>query len=136
MPLLIKMEFSLVSRIQHHGPGELGLDIGPFVGSGFEWRKAFCGAQVKCAKLNAKSGDKNNITTLIDEVEKALYNKFFDETNAMESKLDYVFILLSQHPTVEALNTFHNAFMGERKIILLDPTRIAELVCKYGVAFY
>lgn len=136
MPLLFKMGFSLVSRIQHHGPGELGLDIGPFMGPGFEWREAFCGSQVKCTKLNAKSGDKNSINVLIDEVKKALHNKFYNMTSAVESKLDYVFVFLSQYPTTEALNTFNSAFMGERKIIVLNPIRIAELIWKYGVAFY
>jgi hypothetical protein len=132
MPLLFKMGFSLVNRVQYHGPGELGVDVGPFLGPGFEWRNAFCGAQVKCAKLNAKSGDKDNINVLIDEVKKALYNNFYDMTNALESKLDYLFVFLSQYPTIEAMNTFDNAFMGERKIIVLNPMRIAELIWKYG----
>ncbi|HBQ86728.1 MAG TPA: hypothetical protein DD811_09660 [Syntrophomonas sp.] len=134
LPLLTRMGFSLVSRVQHHGPGELGIDIGPYIGSGFEWRKAFCGAQVKCAKLNASSGNKYNVNALIDEVKKAIHNKFFDMTNATESKLDYVLIFLSQYPSNEALTTFNNAFLGERKVILLNPMRIAELIWKYGVS--
>lgn len=136
IPLLFKMGFSLVSRIQHHGPGELGLDIEPFVGPGFEWREAFCGSQVKCTKLNAKSGDRNNINVLIDQVKKALHNKFYNMTSAVESKLDYVFVFLSQYPTTPALITFNSAFMGERKVIVLNPMRIAELIWKYGAAFY
>lgn len=133
IPLLMKMGFSLVSKVQHHGPGELGLDIGPFSGVGFEWRKALCGAQIKCSKQNARSGSNHNINALIDEVKKALHNHFFDMTCGLDSKLDYVFVFLSQYPTKEAVNTFNDAFLGERRVVLLEPIRIAELVCKYGV---
>jgi len=136
VPMLCNMGFSAVKRIQHHGPGELGLDIGPFTGAGFEWRSSLCGAQAKCSKVNAKSGDRNNVNVLIDEVKKALHNNFYDPSIAMQSKLDYVLVMLSQHPTTEALKTFYDAFQGDRRVILLDPMRIAELTWKYGVTFY
>jgi hypothetical protein len=135
VPLLRNMGFGPVERIQHHGPGELGLDIGPFTGAGFEWRKAFCGAQVKCVKLNAKSGSKNNIQHLIDQVNKALNNRFFDEATARDSGLDYVLVFLSKHPTPEAIKTFNSRFEGDRRVIVLTPRKIAELVVKYGVSW-
>jgi len=136
IPLLYKMGFSTISRIHHHGLGELGVDVGPFTGSGFEWRNSFCGVQAKAVKLNATSGSSNNINVLIDEVKKALNNKFYDSVNSFYSKLDYVLIFLSQYPTPEALKTINDTFEGDRRVILLDPMRIAELIWKYGVALY
>ena len=133
LPLLFKMGFSLVKRVPFHGPGELGLDIGPFSGTGFEWRKAFCGAQVKSIPLNAKAGNTRNINALIDEVKTALNNKFYDQSSALYSKLDYVFVFLSQYPTREALSSFYSAFDGDRRVIILDPIRIAELIWNYSV---
>ncbi len=133
IPLLYKMNFSNIKRVTHHGPGELGIDIGPFVGSGFEWRKIILGAQVKACKLTASGKSSNNITELIKEVEKALHNSFFINELNVKVKLDYVLAIVSQHPTIEALTTFHSAFEGNRKVILLTPDRIAELSWKYGL---
>lgn len=136
IPLLQRMGFYHLDRVTHHGPGELGLDIGPFHGAGFEWRNSFCGAQVKTSKLNARSGSSFSINILIDEVRKALNNKFYDSTSSFKSHLDYILIFLSQDVTKEALSTFFNAFEGDRRVILLNPMKIAELAWKYGVSLY
>ena len=77
IPLLYKMCFTNIHRVNHHGPGELGIDIGPFIGSGFEWKSVVLGAQVKAQKLDAHSGSRNNINGLIDEVKKAFNNLFY-----------------------------------------------------------
>ena len=132
-PLLLRLGFMSLNPIRHHGPGELGIDIGPFIGKGFEWRSSLCGAQVKTAKLTARSGHKNNINILIDQVKTAIANKFRNPSSASMDRLDYIFVFLSQHPTNDALTTFNNAFDGDRRVILLDPSRIAELIWKYGL---
>jgi len=131
IPLLHKMNFSNVKRVTHHGPGELGIDIGPFIGSGFEWRKIVVGAQVKACKFSGQS--RQSINELINEVEKALYNSFYIDEFNMRVKLDYVLAIVSQHPTIEAKNTFNSAFEGNRQVVLLTPDKIAELVWKYGI---
>lgn len=133
IPLLYRMSFINVKKVIHHGPGELGIDIGPFVGSGFEWRDIILGAQIKTYKLDSSSGSSKNINILIDEIKKALNNSFYIDSLNIKTKLDFVLAILSQHPTIEALNTFYSAFDGERKVILLTPDKIAELVWKYRV---
>ena len=41
------MSFTNIKRVNHHGPGELGIDIGPFIGYGFEWRNVILGSKLK-----------------------------------------------------------------------------------------
>lgn len=135
LPLLSKMKFSNVKRVSFHGPGELGIDIGPFLVDSFEWRYSIYGAQVKACKLNATSSGFNNINTLINEIEKAMNNHFYlDEFNS-RVKLDYVLAIASQYPTNEALQTFYSRFENERKIILITPDKLAKLIWKYGITF-
>jgi hypothetical protein len=136
LPLLRKLNFSRVQRVPHHGPFELGVDIGPFVGEGIEWRQSLCGAQVKSAKLNATSGSSNSVNALIDEVKKALNNKFQDPATARLSNLDYVLVFLSQYPTREALHTLQSAFDGDRRVVLFDPAAIAQLLWQHGIPLY
>lgn len=133
VPLLRNMGFRTTKRISSHGPGELGLDIGPLLGKGFEWRNIVIGAQVKACKLTGKSSSSSSINTLIDEIKKALYNSFYlDELN-IDTKVDYVLAITSQYPTDDAMTTFNHAFNNDRRVLLITPSKLAELIWKYNV---
>lgn len=133
IPLLRNMGFRTTKRVSSHGPGELGLDIGPLLGKGFEWRDIIIGAQVKACKLTGNSSSSSSIIALIDEIKKALYNSFYlDELNIV-TNVDYVMAIVSQYPTNDAIMTFNHAFNNERRVLLITPSKLAELIWKYNV---
>jgi len=69
IPLLRKLGFRNVGRVSHHGPGEAGVDIGPFSKLNPLGYLEWYGAQTKAEKITA--GGSGNVDKIINQLEEA-----------------------------------------------------------------
>ncbi len=130
-PGLLAMGCRGVHRIKTHGPGEFGIDIGPFTVAGPFGRQVFAGLQAKVGNIHSKSGKTHlSVETLITEIRKALDHPFVDKSTNIRRRLDYVIAATSGYLTDEARTRFYDAFDGNHQVILWEAQDLAEQLWK------
>jgi hypothetical protein len=132
VPLLKKMQFYNVSQIKHHGPGEHGIDIGPFSEINRLDRINYWGAQVKIVDIhkNARKSE-GNIELITGQIKDALHTEF--QVDNTKIRIEKVMLITSKTISNDAKEYIRNEFGG---IIpeLLDGEDIADLSTKWDLS--
>lgn len=133
VPMLTLLKFKGVRKVAHHGPGELGFDVGPAVREILPGRVSYFGFQVKVGRVNARSGGSGCITELISQIRKMLSTPTLDPTSQTSIRVDYAVAIVSQHLTEEAKRTWEGEFEGERRVLLWDASALASIIFEAGI---
>ena len=133
LPLLRGLGFQNPRQTPHHGPGELGFDIGLTKRAVVPGRVAYFGFQVKAGVVNARSNQSGNVTELISQVKKMLATRVVEPESMARVSVDFTVAVVSGHLNAEAKQIWDSEFEGNRRVLLWDAPALAELAFGSGI---
>ena len=136
LPLLHKMGFERIRKVQFHGRNEFGSDVLPFRYNTPFGTKEYYAVQAKATPIHGTSSKDGNAGGLISQTTQALSVTFIDDLDNERKKLDKFVIACSKNITSDARRVIEDAIEGKRKLIFLDIENIIELVKKHKLLQY
>jgi len=132
IPLLWKLGYQNVRRVEHHGPGEAGVDIGPFYRKNVLGFSEFFVAQVKAKGIHAvaKKSD-GNVNEVIRQIEEALRTP--RECQGQEVRINGVYLICSKEITPDAKAQLTHAFRERPNVMFIDRSYLIELIVRNNI---
>jgi mannitol/fructose-specific phosphotransferase system IIA component len=131
VPLLQKMGYTGVAT-GSHGPGEFGVDIGPFFQIGDFGERTYYGVQAKACDITANASHAANISAIFNQADAAFTKRFPDADN-LPRKLDRLFVITSGGITADAKALLLDYVQNHPGVMFLTGDRVLELLSKHGL---
>ena len=135
-PLLSKMGYHRVRKVQFHGGNEFGSDILPFRYTTPLGTLEYYALQAKAVRIHGQSAKEGNAGELISQATQAFNIAFVDDLDNERKRIDKFIIATNKSITPEARITIENSVEGNRKIAFIDIDRIVVLVKQYELVQY
>lgn len=136
LPLLGKMGFQRLRKVQFHGPAEFGSDILPFRYVTPLGTIEYYALQAKAVRIHGKSAKEGNAGELISQATQAFNIAFVDDLDNERKRIDKFVIATSKEVTPEARCAIENGVEGKRRVVFLDVDRIVALVKQHRLVQY
>jgi len=135
-PLLDKMGYEHIQKLNFHGPGEFGTDIMPFKYTTPLGTLEYYAVQAKATKIHGTSAKSGNAAELINQATQAFVVTFVDDLDNEQKRIDKFVIATNKPITASARKVIEDAMTGKRKLVFLDINRIVDLVKKHRLVQY
>jgi len=130
LPLLDRMGFTRLRRVQYHGHGEFGSDILPFRYTTPLGTVEYYALQAKAKNIHGTSASSGNAGELISQATQALKVSFVDDLDNERKHIDKFIVAATGKISPDARRTIEEAVAGDRKIVFLDLDAIIALIRK------
>jgi len=131
MPLLERMGFEGLRKVEFHGREEFGRDIMPFRQSTAFGTFEYAAVQTKATKIHGTASRPGNAGEIISQAQQALRVSFIDEFDNERKRIDKFVVIASAAITPSARRLIEESFEGKRQLILIDLDRLVTLTRKY-----
>lgn len=136
MPLLARMGFEGLRKVEFHGREEFGRDVMPFRQSTAFGTFEYAAVQTKAAKIHGTSSRPGNAGEIISQAQQALRVSFIDEFDNERKRIDKFIVITSAAITPSARRHIEESFEGNRRLVLIDLDRLVALVRKHRLHQY
>ena len=136
LPLLSKMGYQRIRKVQFHGGNEFGSDILPFRYNTPLGTLEYYALQAKAVHIHGRSANEGNAGELISQATQAFNIAFVDDLDNERKRIDKFIIATNKSITPEARITIESSVEGNRQIVFLDIDRIVILVKQYRLVQY
>jgi hypothetical protein len=136
MPLLERMGFEGLRKVEFHGREEFGRDIMPFRQSTPFGTFEYAAVQTKAAKIHGTASRPGNAGEIISQAQQALRVSFIDEFDNERKRIDKFVIIASAAVTPTARRHIEESFEGNRQLILIDLDRLVTLIRNHRLHHY
>jgi len=136
LPLLGRMGFEGLRKVEFHGREEFGRDIMPFRQSTAFGTFEYAAVQTKAAKIHGTAGRPGNAGEIISQAQQALRVSFIDEFDNERKRIDKFVVIASAAITPSARRHIEESFEGNRQLILIDLDRLVTLIRNYRLHHY
>jgi hypothetical protein len=136
MPLLERMGFEGLRKVEFHGREEFGRDIMPFRQSTPFGTFEYAAVQTKAAKIHGTASRPGNAGEIISQAQQALRVSFIDEFDNERKRIDKFVIIASAAVTPSARRHIEESFEGNRQLILIDLDRLVTLIRNHRLHHY
>jgi hypothetical protein len=136
MPLLGRMGFEGLRKVEFHGREEFGRDVMPFRQSTAFGTFEYAAVQTKAAKIHGTASRPGNAGEIISQAQQALRVSFIDEFDNERKRIDKFVVIASAGITASARRFIEESFEGNRHLVLIDLDRLVTLVRNYRLHHY
>ncbi len=133
VPLLERMKFERVRRVDSHGRNEFGSDVKPFRYVTPVGTLEYYALQAKAVRIHGMSAAQGNAGELISQVNQAFAVGFVDDLDNERKKIDKFIVATNQGITPDAERVIAESIVGDRKVVFWDIDRVATLVKKHDL---
>jgi hypothetical protein len=136
IPLLGRMGFEGLRKVEFHGREEFGRDIMPFRQSTAFGTFEYAAVQTKAAKIHGTASRPGNAGEIISQAQQALRVSFIDEFDNERKRIDKFVVIASAAITPSARRHIEESFEGNRQLILIDLDRLVTLIRNHRLHHY
>jgi hypothetical protein len=136
LPLLSKMGFQRVRKVQFHGRNEFGSDVLPFRYVTPLGTLEYYALQAKAVQIHGRSAKEGNAGELISQATQAFNIAFVDDLDNERKRIDKFIIATNKGITSDARNAIESSVEGKRQIVIVDIDRIVALVKQHRLVQY
>ena len=136
MPLLRRMGFEGLRKVEFHGREEFGRDVMPFRQSTAFGTFEYAAVQTKAAKVHGTSSRPGNAAEIISQAQQALRVSFIDEFDNERKRIDKFVVVASAAITPSARRHIEESFEGNRQLVLIDLDRLVALIRNHRLHHY
>jgi len=136
LPLLGKMGFQRVRKVQFHGRNEFGADILPFRYVTPLGTLEYYALQAKAVRIHGRSAKEGNAGELISQATQAFNIAFVDDLDNERKRIDKFIIATNKVITPDARKAIESSVEGKRQIVIIDIDTIVALVKQHRLVQY
>lgn len=136
VPLLERMGYQRVRKVESHGRNEFGSDILPFRFTTPLGTVEYYALQAKAVAIHGTSSQSGKCGEVIYQADQAFSVGFIDAVDSERKKIDKFIIATSQSITPDARRVIEERFEKDRRVVLLDIAQIVTLVKQHRLAQY
>lgn len=128
MPLLRRMGFEGLRKVEFHGREEFGRDVMPFRQSTAFGTFEYVAVQTKAAKIHGTASRPGNAGEIISQAQQAFGVSFIDESDNVRKRIDKFVVVASGSITPSARRHIEESFEENRHLVLIDLDKLVALV--------
>lgn len=136
IPLLSRMGFDRLRRVDFHGPGEFGSDILPFRYRTPLGTLEYYALQAKAVPIHGSSAQAGNAAEIVSQATQALTVSFVDDLDNERKRLDKFIVATNKRISASARQFIENAVEGRRSLLFIDVDRLVDLLLEHRLAQY
>jgi hypothetical protein len=136
LPLLVRMGFERLRKVEFHGPGEFGADVLPFRHRTPLGTLEYYALQGKAVRIHCSSSQRGNAAEIVNQATQALAVSFVDDLDNTRKHLDRFIVATNKTISANARHFIEEAIEGRRNLLLLDLDRLVELILEHRLAHY
>lgn len=136
LPLLVRMGFERLRKVEFHGPGEFGADVLPFRHRTPLGTLEYYALQAKAVSIHGSSSQRGNAAEILNQATQALAVSFVDDLDNTRKRLDKFIVATNKTISASARHFIEEAIEGHRKLLLLNLDRLVELILEHRLSHY
>ncbi len=136
LPLLERMGFERLRRVDFHGPGEFGSDILPFRFRTPLGTLEYYAVQAKAMPIHGSSSHRGNAAEIVSQATQALAVSFVDDLDNERKRLDKFIVATNKNISASARHFIESTIEGRRSLLFMDVDRLIDLLVEHRLAQY
>jgi hypothetical protein len=136
LPLLSRMGFDRLRKVEFHGPGEFGSDILPFRNRTPLNTLEYYAIQAKAVPIHGSAAQPGNAAEIVSQATQALAVSFVDDLDNARKRLDKFVIVTNKGISANARHFIEEAIEGRRSLLFLSIDNLVDLVLRHHLAQY
>lgn len=136
LPLLKKMGFQRVRKVDYHGRNEFGSDIMPFRFTTPLNTLEYYAVQAKAVPIHGTSSKQGNAGELLSQTMQAFSVAFVDDLDNERKHIDKFVVATNKAISPDARHVIESGVEGRRKVVFLDLDGVVALVKQHRLVQY